>query len=181
VCWRNSKWWCSAAPQPRHGRQPTRARPKKDGEARRRNFPRPPGSTGTSRRPRHRAPRKPTRGPPPPRLPGATDGNHGESTGTGGGPAAPTHENKSGGQLPATSPTASAISFLPTVQQRGRVGHLQSPRHRTISWNGVYQEESRSPAATSAERAFPVNLNVIWHSIVTTTHATMQRSLSGSH
>jgi hypothetical protein len=57
-------------------------------------------------------------------------------------PAAPTHENKSGGQLPATSPTASAISFLPTVQQRGRVGHLQSPRHRTISWNGVYQEES---------------------------------------
>src|ERR1017187_1337044 len=43
---------------------------------------------------------------------------------------------------PATSPTASAISFLPTVQQRGRVGHLQSPRHRTISWNGVYQDES---------------------------------------
>src|ERR1035437_4340925 len=57
-------------------------------------------------------------------------------------PAAPTHENKSGGQLPATSPTASAISFLPTVQQRGRVGHLQSPSHRTISWKGVYQEES---------------------------------------
>ena len=57
-------------------------------------------------------------------------------------PTAPTHENKSGGQLPATSPTASAISFLPTVQQRGRVGHVQSPRHRTISWNGVYQEES---------------------------------------
>src|ERR1017187_1283462 len=43
---------------------------------------------------------------------------------------------------PATSPTTSAISFLPTVQQRGSVRHLQAPRHRTISWNGVYQDES---------------------------------------
>jgi len=90
VCWRiegqRGKQQQAGTPQPRHGRQPTRARPKKDGEARRRNFPRPPGRAGTGRRPRHRAPRKPTRGPPPPRLPGATDGNHGGSTGTGGGP-----------------------------------------------------------------------------------------------
>jgi hypothetical protein len=34
----------------------------------------------------------------------------------------------------------SAISFLPTLQQRGSVRHLQSPGHRTISWNGVSRE-----------------------------------------
>jgi len=95
VCWRNSKWWCSAAPQPRHGRQPTRARPKKDGEARRRNFPRPPGRAGTGRRSRRWRRKRPTklRGrryvahgtshqDPAKRAAGETDGNQGENTGT---------------------------------------------------------------------------------------------------
>ena len=98
VCWRNSKWWCSAAPQlkPR-GSQPRTAQ--KDGEARRRNFPRPPGRAGTGRRSRRWRRKRPTklRGrryvahgtshqDPAKRAAGETDGNHGESTGTGFGP-----------------------------------------------------------------------------------------------
>ena len=131
-----------------------------DGEARRSNFPRPPGRAGASRRP-----------PPTPSTPEADTTTTAARAARGDGrqprwehrhrwrpPAAPTHENKSGGQLPATSPTASAISFLPTVQQRGRVGHLQSPRHRTISWNGVSRERSAQfldRTADSGEGADP--------------------------
>src|ERR1017187_5327265 len=46
-----------------------------------------------------------------------------------------TQEGERPSPRPATSPTTPAISLLPTVQQRGSVRHLQSPRHHTISWN----------------------------------------------
>ena len=92
VCWRiereRRKQQARGPPQPSHRGQPTGA-PAQDGKARSRNFPRPPGSAGRSRRTRrrHQAPRNPPRdgcwrtGPggrdqPPPWLPGATDGNH---------------------------------------------------------------------------------------------------------
>jgi hypothetical protein len=92
VCWRiereRGKRQPGGAPQPGHRWQPPGAPAQEDGEARRRNFPRPPGSAGRSRRTRrrHQAPRNPPRdgcwrtGPggrdqPPPWLPGATEGN----------------------------------------------------------------------------------------------------------
>ena len=73
-------------PQPRHRWEPTGA-PAQDREARRRNFPRPPGSAGRSRttRRRHRSTPETDTRTPPPWLPGATEGNHGESTGIGDG------------------------------------------------------------------------------------------------
>ena len=82
VCWRiereRGKRQPGRPPQPSHaGSRPRTAQ--KDGEVRHRNFPRPPGSAGRSRRTRrrkHRAPRHWTPRPPPPRLPGATEGNH---------------------------------------------------------------------------------------------------------
>ena len=88
------------------------------------------------------ATRTPPPRPRPPRQLGATDGNHGQSTGTGGGLRQRQHTESGQSPGPATSPTTSAISLLPTVQQRGSVRQLQSPRHHTISWNGVYQDES---------------------------------------
>src|ERR1035437_7775103 len=88
VCWRNSKWWCSATP-PGGSHQSTDRTAK-------------PRGTATSCRPHRKTlegravatenpeaaleavpgARDSTPPPPPPRLPGATDGNHEESTGT---------------------------------------------------------------------------------------------------
>jgi hypothetical protein len=80
VCWRirggARETAAGRTPQLKPRRAGTPRTAQKDGEARRRTFPRPPGRAARRRSPRHRAPRKPTRGPPPPRLPGATDGNH---------------------------------------------------------------------------------------------------------
>src|ERR1035437_7854682 len=97
-------------PQPSHSRGSQPPTAQKDGEARRRNFPRPPGSGGGSRRPRRWRRKPPTklRGrryvahgtshqDPAKRPAGETDGNHGESTGTGGNPQrTPTHKRESG-------------------------------------------------------------------------------------
>src|ERR1017187_1779401 len=89
-----------AAGKPRG--QPTGA-PGRRGPAQR-NFPRPADSAGRSRSPRrrHRAPRNRTPGPPPRGLPKATEGNHGESTGTGtgGNPQRPPTHKRESGQAP---------------------------------------------------------------------------------
>ena len=64
VCWRNSKWWCSAAPQPRHGGQPPA-----HGRGRRGPAQKLPqvswqrGKKTRTRRRKHRAPRNRTPGP----------------------------------------------------------------------------------------------------------------------
>jgi hypothetical protein len=136
VCWPNSKWWCSAAPQPRHGRQPTRvlfrrtARPGAEtspgllaapeqvgdpaagGESARRNC----AAGGTWRT--APATRTPPRG-----LPGATEGNHGEATDNGHGrqPTANARRTRTG--RPRTGNVPDNVSYFassncPTTRQR---------------------------------------------------------------
>src|ERR1019366_5013597 len=175
VAWRRLLLLCagetaSGGAPPRHshatgGSQPVHGQ--EDGEARRRNFPRPPGRAGTGRRPRHRAPRKPTRGPPPPRLPGATDGNHGESTGTGGGPGSANAREQE--RRAAASNIPDSVSYFvspngPTTGPRrapaiAQASHnfmerrlpggipdfpFRRPRGRPMYDNAVYHSRSRS-------------------------------------
>src|ERR1017187_584343 len=99
VCWRTELergqqqgWTTTAKPQPG---QPTGARPRRTAKPGAETSPDlpaaqeqagDPSATGESTRRNYAAGgtwrTAPAPGPPPPRLPGATDGNHGESTGT---------------------------------------------------------------------------------------------------
>src|ERR1035441_2587689 len=102
VCWRTELeggqqqgWTTTAKPQPG---QPTGARPRRTAKPGAETSPDlpaaqeqagDPSATGESTRRNYAAGgtwrTAPAPGPPPPRLPGATDGNHGESTGSRGG------------------------------------------------------------------------------------------------
>ena len=141
VCWKNCKWWCSATPRG----AASRARPRRTvrpGAETSPDLPAAQEEVGAAADTEHRG----TGHQDPAKKTAGGDGRQ-PRRGHRQRARAAAHrqraENKDGqAPGPATSPTTSAISFLPTVQQRDRVRHLQASRHRTISWNGVSRDRS---------------------------------------